>query len=156
MLSELLPEFPSRVRLGSPKPYHSRHLKAPQHFQNSLPLSTAGDASFSEVVPETASQSQSWNSSSTGTVALSSKLGKYSRWGQCRIVNQRNLGPTFFIPKSRSLRNDNKFLDNKISTFKNILSWRFLRKTAFWDDFPLCPQAPPNTQILLLLSSRRL
>ena len=45
-LSELFLEFPSRVRLGSPKPYHSRHSKAPEHFQNSLPPSTAGDASF--------------------------------------------------------------------------------------------------------------
>ena len=27
-------------------PYTSRHLKAPEHFQNSLPPSTAGDASF--------------------------------------------------------------------------------------------------------------
>ena len=45
-LSELFLEFPLRVRLGSPKPYNSRHLKAPEHFQNSLPPSTAGDASF--------------------------------------------------------------------------------------------------------------
>ena len=45
-LSERFLEFPSRVRLGSPKPYNSRHLKAPEHFQNSLPPSTAGDASF--------------------------------------------------------------------------------------------------------------
>ena len=45
-LSELFVEFPSRVRLGCPKPYNSRHLKAPEHFQNSLPPSTAGDASF--------------------------------------------------------------------------------------------------------------
>ena len=45
-LSELFLEFPSRVRLGSPKPYNSRHLKAPEHFQNSLPPSTARDASF--------------------------------------------------------------------------------------------------------------
>ena len=39
-------EFASRVRLGSPNPYNSRHLKPPEHFQNSLPPSTAGDASF--------------------------------------------------------------------------------------------------------------
>ena len=39
-------EFPSRVRLGCPKPYNSRHLRLPEHFQNSLPPSTAGDASF--------------------------------------------------------------------------------------------------------------
>ena len=45
-LSELFLEFPSRVRLGSPKPYNSRQLKSPEHFQNSLPPSTAGDASF--------------------------------------------------------------------------------------------------------------
>ena len=46
MLSERFLEFPSRVRLGSPKPYNSRHLRLPEHFQNSLPPSTAGDASF--------------------------------------------------------------------------------------------------------------
>ena len=39
-------EFLSRVRLGSPKDYTSRHLKAPKHFQSCLPPSTAGDASF--------------------------------------------------------------------------------------------------------------
>ena len=45
-LSELFLECPSRVRLGSPKPHNSRHLRRPEHFQNSLPPSTAGDASF--------------------------------------------------------------------------------------------------------------
>ena len=40
------PGIPSRVRLGSLKPYNSRHLRLPEHFQNSLPPSTAGDASF--------------------------------------------------------------------------------------------------------------
>ena len=44
-LSERFLEFPSRVRLGSHKPYSSRLLRLPEHFQNSLPLSTAGDAS---------------------------------------------------------------------------------------------------------------
>ena len=48
-LSERFLEFPSRVRLGWPKPYNSRHLKAPEHFQNSLPPSTAGDASFFRI-----------------------------------------------------------------------------------------------------------
>ena len=37
MLSELFLEFPSRVRLGSPKPYNSRQLKPREHFQNFLP-----------------------------------------------------------------------------------------------------------------------
>ena len=45
-LSERFLEFPSRVRLGAPKPYNSRLLKAPEHFQNSLPPSTAGDFFF--------------------------------------------------------------------------------------------------------------
>ena len=45
-LSERFLEFPSRVRLGYPKPCNSRHLRLPEHFQNSLPPSTAGDASF--------------------------------------------------------------------------------------------------------------
>ena len=45
-LSELSRKFPSRVRLGCPKPYNSRHLRLPEHFQNYLPPSTAGGASF--------------------------------------------------------------------------------------------------------------
>ena len=45
-LSERFLEFPSRVRLGCAKPYNSRHLRLPEHFQNSLPPSTAGDASL--------------------------------------------------------------------------------------------------------------
>ena len=36
-----------------------------------------------------------------------------------------------------------KFLDNKICTFKMLLSWRFPQKPAFLEDFPLCPQGPP-------------
>ena len=45
-LSKRFLEFSSRVRLGCPKPYNSRHLRLPERFQNSLPPSTAGDASF--------------------------------------------------------------------------------------------------------------
>ena len=45
-LSELFLKFPSRVRLGSPKPYDSRHLRLPEHLQNCLPPSTAGGASL--------------------------------------------------------------------------------------------------------------
>ena len=45
-LSERFLEFPSTVRLGCPKPYNSRHLRLPEHFQNCLPPSTAGGASF--------------------------------------------------------------------------------------------------------------
>ena len=45
-LSERFLEFPSRVRLGCPKSYNSRHLRLPEHFQNCLPPSTAGGASF--------------------------------------------------------------------------------------------------------------
>ena len=48
-VSEHFLEFPSRLRLGRPKPYNSRLLKPPEHFQNSLPLSTAGDASFFRI-----------------------------------------------------------------------------------------------------------
>ena len=36
-----------------------------------------------------------------------------------------------------------KFPDNKICTFKIVLSWRFQRKTTFLDNFLLCPQCPP-------------
>ena len=36
-LSERFLEVPSRVRLGCPKPYNSRHLRLPERFQNSLP-----------------------------------------------------------------------------------------------------------------------
>ena len=50
-----------------------------------------------------------------------------------------------------------KFLDNKNFKFKILLSWRFPRKQAFLDDFPICPQGPPPSKanILFLLSSRR-
>ena len=48
-LSERFLEFPSRVRLGCPKPYNSRHLRRPERFQNSLPPSTAGDVSFFRI-----------------------------------------------------------------------------------------------------------
>ena len=48
-LSERFLEFPSRVRLGCPKPYNSRHLRLPERFQNSLPPSTAGDVSFFRI-----------------------------------------------------------------------------------------------------------
>ena len=48
-LSERFLEFPSRVRLGCPKPYNSRHLRFPERFQNSLPPSTAGNASFFRI-----------------------------------------------------------------------------------------------------------
>ena len=48
-LSERFLEFPSRVRLGCPKPYNSRHLRLPERFQTYLPPSTAGDASFFRI-----------------------------------------------------------------------------------------------------------
>ena len=50
-----------------------------------------------------------------------------------------------------------KCLDNKICTFKILLSWRFPRKTAVWTIFLSVPQGPPQkAKILFLLSSRRL
>ena len=36
-----------------------------------------------------------------------------------------------------------KFLDNKICTFKILLSWRFPRKTAFWTIVLSAPNVPP-------------
>ena len=45
-LSKRFLEFPSRVRLGCPKPCNSRHLRLSEHFQNSLPPSTAGGRLF--------------------------------------------------------------------------------------------------------------
>ena len=51
-----------------PKPYNSRHLEPSEHFQNSLPLSMLRLGTplfFSEVVPEKASQSWSWNHHAT-------------------------------------------------------------------------------------------
>ena len=45
-LSERFLEFPSRVRLGCPKPYNSRHLRLPEHFQNSLPPVRLGTPLF--------------------------------------------------------------------------------------------------------------
>ena len=65
-LSELFLEFPSRVQLGSPKPYNSRHLKAPELFQkwfrgeplradHGIPSSTG---SISELNPVVAAQNR--------------------------------------------------------------------------------------------------
>ena len=54
-LSELFLEFPSRV----PRPCNSRHLKAPEHFQNSLPPRYGWGRFF---LQKWASQSRSWNS----------------------------------------------------------------------------------------------
>ena len=48
-LSERFLEFPSRVRLGCPKPYNSRHLRLPERFPEFSPPSTAGDASFCRI-----------------------------------------------------------------------------------------------------------
>ena len=64
-----------------------------------------------------------------------------------------------FCPgQSRSLPNDNKFLDDKICTFKILLSWRFPRKTAFWTIFLSAAKAPPpqKAKFLFVLLSRRL
>ena len=36
-----------------------------------------------------------------------------------------------------------KFLDNKIYTFKILLSWRFPRKNSILDDFSSLPPIPP-------------
>ena len=36
-----------------------------------------------------------------------------------------------------------KFLDNKICTFKILLSWRFPRKAAFWTILLSASKAPP-------------
>ena len=61
-LSKRCLEFPLRVRLGSPKPYDSRHLRLPEHFQNSLPPVRLGTPLVFRSGPERASQSWSWNS----------------------------------------------------------------------------------------------
>ena len=62
-LSERFLEFPSRVRLGCPKPYNSRHLRLPERFPEfSPPQYGWGRLFFSELVPERAYQSSSWNS----------------------------------------------------------------------------------------------
>ena len=53
MLSELFLEFPSRVRLGSPKPCNSGHLKPPEHESRiPSPPVRLGTLLFSEVVLE--------------------------------------------------------------------------------------------------------
>ena len=44
------------------EPCNSRHLKAPEHFQNSPPPVRLGRPLFQDVVPERASQSRSWHS----------------------------------------------------------------------------------------------
>ena len=94
-LSEHFLEFPSRVRLGSPKPYNSRHLRLPEHFQNSFPPPVRlGTPLFSEVVPERASQSQPWNSQ--------------QYWGYTRL-----------IPCLKNLNVSGVFFDHKKPRWKN-------------------------------------
>ena len=65
-LSELFPEFPSRERLGCPKPYNLRQaFEGSRAFPAfSTPPARRGTRRlfFSEVVSERASQSWSWNS----------------------------------------------------------------------------------------------
>ena len=56
------PGIPLESAAVTPKPYNSRHLRLPEHFQNSLPLSTAGDASFFRRGSGEAFQSWSWDS----------------------------------------------------------------------------------------------
>ena len=57
-LSERFLEFPLRVRLGSPKPCNSRHLRLPEYFQQSLPPVWLGmPLFFKKMVLERASQS---------------------------------------------------------------------------------------------------
>ena len=46
-------------------------------------------------------------------------------------------------PKFGACAVTTKCLDNKICTFKILLSWRFPRKTAFWGNSPLDPHAQP-------------
>ena len=88
------------------------------------------------------SQSSSWNCTHDISHAgnqFSEKLGTFKQGkliGACTMTT--------------------KFLDNKIFTFKILLSWRFPRKIAFWTIFlpaPL-PTPPWKAQILFLLSSR--
>ena len=51
-----------------------------------------------------------------------------------------------------------KFLDNKICTFKFLLSWRFPQKNVLgrFSSMPPTPPPPSKAKILFLLSSRRL
>ena len=71
----------------------------------------------------------SWFLYSSGLV-----LHRFHRRALRDLVLHPNLGPCAMTTKC---------LDNKICTFKILLSWRFPRKQAFLDDCPLCPQAPP-------------
>ena len=73
-LSERFLEFPSRVRLGCPKPYNSRHLRLPERFQNYLPPSTAGDASFFRI--------GSGEGLSEPVMEFPAVLGVSLKWGQ--------------------------------------------------------------------------
>ena len=82
-------------------------------------------------------------------------VGKRLMRGQNGSCDLGGGGGTYY---SRSLRNDNKFLDNKICIFEILLSWRFPQNTAFLEDFPLRPQGPPpqKRKFYFYLSSRRL
>ena len=100
-LSERFLEFPSRVRLGCPKPYNSRHLRLPEHFQNSLPPSTARDASFFQKwFRRGPLRTGHGIPSSTGGISDDvSGVGNCFPWGSPR----EGLPPPSFLPPSPPL-----------------------------------------------------
>ena len=97
-LSERFLEFPSRVRLGCPKPYNSRHLRLPEHFQNYLPPSTAGGASFFRI--------GSGEGLSEPVMEFPAVLGVYLKFG--------------------SLRDDNTFLMMEAANRENLNGHRYM------------------------------
>ena len=98
--SELFLEFPSRVRLGSPRPYNSRHLKAPEHFQNSPPPVRLGTLLLSEMFRRGLPRAGHAIPSSTGGISdfcfpekMLTFLGPTSRLKVVRDDGGFNFGP---------------------------------------------------------------
>ena len=110
-LSELFLEFTSRVRLGCPKPYNSRHLRLPEHFQNCLPPSTAGGASFF--------RSGSGEGLSEPVMEFPAVLGVF-----LNLENPEILGIQRFLQSKDPFHNDPFFWSRAILS-KSLHAWNY-------------------------------
>ena len=161
--SERFLEFSSRVRLGSPKPYNSEHLRLPEHFQNSLPPQHGwGRLFFQNWFRRGPFRAGHGIPSSTEGIS-ESKRGHGKTRNSCAIVHERqrnsshkglvakhfplffrlsrrNYCATFCTIVDRSLRNDNKISRQEILHFP---SRGVSTKSSVLDDFPFCPQGLP-------------
>ena len=170
-LSERFLEFPSRVRLGCPKPYNSKHFEAPRAFPEfSPPQYGWGRFFFQKWFRRGPLRASHGVASSTGGISDLRVL----HWNSQSTCSARKwkFGTQFSSPKCTTAPQlqslailgacamTTKILDNKISTFKILLSWRFPRKQAFLGRFSSLPPRPPTLKsehfiFIVVLPSQR-